>query len=571
MDPTIFIELSKILVVTVIVTAIIRALKQPALIGYIISGIICGPYVLNFINSTDTLSTFSQIGVALLLFFVGLNLNPKVIKDVGKISLITGLGQVFFTTGVGFLIAKIIGFSTVSALYLSVALAFSSTIVIMKLLSDKNALESLYGRISVGFLIVQDFVAILILLVISSLSNGANLTSMAIKTVLMGIGGMGILFLITIYVLPKLTQIIAKSQEFLLLFSLSWCFAIASLFHYINFSIEAGALLAGLTLSMSPYHFEISSKLKPLRDFFLILFFIMLGAQMTFTNMLANLGSIIGLSFFVLIGNPLIVMALMGFFGYTLRNSFMAGLTVAQVSEFSLIVISMGLSVGHVTQELLSILTAIALITFAGSTYMIIYSEKIYPFVAKYFFFFEKKGKKVDEHNYQENDEHDIILFGYNRTGFDIVESLKKKMKKLLIIDYDPQVIKNLSMEGYDCRYGDANNSEFLNEINFVKANMIISTVPNIETNLLLINKIKELNKNALITVVANQINDAIKLYKSGATYVIMPHFLGGKHFSTMLESYESNPGKFLEEKLSHIDYIIKKKKQDMNLLDNNL
>lgn len=556
MNPNIFVELSKILIVTVLVTGLIRLLKQPVIIGYILSGIVLGPVVLNIVSSTDTLSAFSQIGVALLLFMVGLNLNPRVIKEVGKISLITGIGQVLFTTIIGFLIARMLGLSTIVSLYISVALAFSSTIIIMKLLSDKKDLETLYGRISIGFLIVQDFIAIALLLVISSLSSGINLTSLAIESILKGVGGIIILFVFTIYVLPSLTKLIAKSQEFLLLFSISWCFAIASLFYYFNFSIEAGALLAGISLSLSPYHFEISSKMKPLRDFFLIMFFIILGSQMIFANIIQNLGIIIILSLFVLIGNPLIVMILMGLLGYTKRNSFLAGLTVAQISEFSLIVVAMGMSVGHVTNETLSLVTAVGLITFAGSTYMILYSHKIYPVLSRYLTIFERKGKKVDEHKYHKEDKYDIILFGYNRMGFDILESLKKIKNKFLVVDYDPEVITKLSKEGYDCRYGDANDSELLNELNLSKAKMIISTIPSVDTNLLLINKIKEENKKAIVSVVSHQIDEAIRLYDEGATYVLMPHFLGGKHFSTMIEDNKFNINKFLKEKIAHLEHL---------------
>ncbi|MFP4112342.1 MAG: cation:proton antiporter [Candidatus Woesearchaeota archaeon] len=561
MNPEIFIELSKILVITVITTGILGFLKQPAVIGYILSGIIAGPVVFNIINSTDTLTAFSHIGVALLLFLVGLNLNPKVIKEVGKISLITGLGQVIFTTSIGFFIAKALGFSNTVSLYVAIALAFSSTIVIMKLLSDKKDLESLYGKISIGFLIIQDFVAILILLVISSLNSGVNLTRMAVDTLLKGVGGILVLFIITIYVLPKLTKVIARSQEFLLLFSLAWCFFVASAFHYLNFSIEAGALLAGITLSMSPYHFEISSKMKPLRDFFLILFFIMLGSQMIFSNILQNIGIIILLSLFVLIGNPLIVMTLMGLFGYTKRNSFLAGLTVAQISEFSLIVITMGVSVGHLTNETLSLVTAVGLITFAGSTYMILYSNKIYPAISKYLSIFERKGQKVDQRKHHNPLNHEIILFGYNRIGFDILESLKKIKKKFLIIDYDPEVITSLMNEDYDCMYGDANDSELLDELNFSNVKMVISTIPEIDTNLLIINKVKETNSKAMISVVSHQIDDAVRLYDEGATYVIMPHFLGGKHFSTMIENNRLSTNKFLKEKIAHINHLQKRKK----------
>jgi Kef-type K+ transport system membrane component KefB len=556
MNPEIFVELSKILAITVVTTGIVKLLKQPEIIGYILSGIIAGPVFFNIINSTATLTTFSQIGVALLLFFVGLNLNPKIIKDVGKISLITGLGQVIFTTSIGFIILILIGFDKITSLYMSIALAFSSTIIIMKLLSDKKDLEALYGRISIGFLIIQDFIAIFILLIISSINNGTNLSSMAIETILKGVGAIILLFIMTIYVLPKITKIIAKSQEYLLLFSISWCFIIATIFHYINFSIEAGALLAGITLSMSPYHFEISSKMKPLRDFFLILFFIMLGSQMVFSNIFEYMHIILGLSLFVLVGNPIIVMILMGLLGYTKRNSFLSGLTVAQISEFSLIVITMGVTVGHIPQNIQSIVTSIGLITFAGSTYMILYSNKLYSLISKYLIIFEKKGKKVDEHKYHKNNNHDIILFGYNRIGLDILESLKKIKKKFLIIDFDPETITKLSKQGYDCRYGDANNSELLNEINFEKAKMVISTIPIFDTNLLIINKIRESNSKTIISVVSHQINEAQRLYEQGATYVIMPHFLGGKYFSTMLENNKLSTSKFLKEKITHMEHL---------------
>jgi Kef-type K+ transport system membrane component KefB/Trk K+ transport system NAD-binding subunit len=556
MDPHIFLELSAILVITILITGVMRLFKQPVVIGYILSGIIVGPVVLNIVKATETISAFAQIGVALLLFMVGLSLNPKVIKDVGKIAFITGLGQVIFTTGIGYFIAKMLGFSSVAAAYIGIALAFSSTIIIMKLLSDKKDIETLYGRIAVGFLIVQDFIAIAVLLIISSLHSGMDLSSIALLSLLKGIGGMVLLFALTIYILPTVTTRIAKSQEFLMLFSIGWCFAIASAFYYLNFSIEAGALLAGITLSMSPYQYQISSKMKPLRDFFLILFFIILGSQMIFSNILASLHIIVLLSTFVLIGNPIIVMILMGILGYTKRNSFLAGLTVAQISEFSLIVITMAVSVGHISNDILSLVTAIGLITFAGSTYMIMYSNQLYSFLGKYLTIFERKGKKVDEHAFSKDKDHEIILIGYNRIGFDILESLKKIKKKFFVIDYDPSVIKKLSAKGFDCRYGDVNDAELLNELNFSKVKMVISTVPELETNILIIKRVKEENKNAIVAVVSHQIDEAIRLYDEGATYVLMPHFLGGKHFSTMIEQKKFDVDKFLKEKINHLQNL---------------
>ncbi len=555
-----FLELSKVLAITIVTTGFVLLLKQPAIIGYILSGILAGPSLFNIIQATTTLETFSHIGVALLLFFVGLSLNPKVIKDVGRVALLTGIGQVVFTSGIGFLIVRALGYSLIASVYIAVALAFSSTIIIMKLLSDKRDLDSLYGKISVGFLIVQDFIAIIILLVISSSGSGASLSSVAIESILKASGAMLILFLLTVYFLPKLTSFIAKNQEYLLLFSISWCFVIASAFFYLNLSIEVGALLAGMTLSMSPYQFEISSKMKPLRDFFIVLFFIMLGSEMVFANVLDNIGVILITSFFVLIGNPIIVMIIMGSMGYTKRNSFLSGLTVAQISEFSLIVITMAIAAGHIPSEVLSLVTAVGLITFTGSTYMILYSNQLYSFLSPYLSVFEKKGKKVDEKSHHKHKQYDVILFGYNRIGFDVLRSLKKLKKKFLVVDFNPEIIAQLSEEGYDCKYGDANNDEFLNEINLTKAKMIISTIPTIETNLLLLYKIRSVNKKAIISVVSHQIEESLRLYEAGATYVVMPHFLGGNYFSTMIENNKLNIKKFLKERLNHLDHLEKRK-----------
>lgn len=558
----ILIELGVIIAVTILIAFIMRLLKQPLIIGYILSGIIVGPYLLNIASSPGTMSVFAHMGIALLLFIVGLNLNPKVIKDVGKVSLITGIGQVIFTSIIGFSICMLLNFSLITSIYIAIALTFSSTIIIMKLLSDKSAIGTLYGKISIGFLIVQDIIAMLILMVISSIPEGVQVGSLIYRTIVIGVGVLAGVILFGIYVLPKITKAIAKSQELLLLFSISWCFVLSAVFYSLNFSMEIGALLAGITLSLSPYRFEISSKMRPLRDFFVILFFVLLGSQMVFTNMTSFILPIILLSVFILIGNPLIVMVLMGVLGYTKRNGFMAGLTVAQISEFSLILIALGVKIGHLSNEVLSIVTIIGLITIAGSSYMIIHSNKLYSFLSKYLKIFEKKGRKIDEHKYHGNEDYKIILFGYNRIGYDLLKSFKKTRKKFLIVDYDPETIINLAKEGIDCRYGDASDFELLNELNLAKVKMIYSTIPDFDTNIILINKIREVNSKSIIIVISHQVNEAMKLYDQGATYVIMPHFLGGHHASTLIENYGFNVKKFLKQKIAHLEYLQDRKKQ---------
>ena len=549
----IFLELSIIICITVLIAGIMKLLKQPLIIGYILAGIIVSPYFLNIVQSTETIKVFSQIGIAMLLFIVGLSLSPKVIKEVGKVSLITGIGQIVFTSLFGFLISRLLGFSVIVSAYIAIALAFSSTIIIMKLLSDKKDLEKLYGKISIGFLLVQDIFVIILLMIISSFSGNLSLSSLSFGSILSGILLIGGFILISLYVLPSLSTFFAKSQEFLFLFSIGWGLGLASLFYYAGFSMEIGALVAGIALSMSPFHYEISSKMKPLRDFFIILFFILLGSQMVFGNIGELIVPAIIFSLFILIGNPLIVMILMGILGYKKKTGFQAGFTVAQISEFSLILIALGVSVGHLTNEILSLVTIVGLITISGSTYLILYSDKIYPYLSKYLSIFERKKVKEKQ---QVIKDYDIILFGYNRIGYDLLKSFKKLKKKFLVIDYNPETTMELSKKGIECRYGDVDDEEFLSELNLIKTKMIISTIPEFETNLLLIEKVRQINKDAIIIVVSHNINEANKLYSIGATYVIMPHFLGGSHASMMIDKHGLNLKKFLKEKKKHIKQL---------------
>ncbi|MGC9309110.1 MAG: cation:proton antiporter [Candidatus Nanoarchaeia archaeon] len=540
-----FIQFGLIILIVLGVSLIIRLLKQPLIIGYIISGILVGPFLLDLIGKGEILTLFSELGIAFLLFMVGLHLSPKVIKEVGKISIITGLGQIIFTSGIGYLIARLIGFQAITSLYIAVALTFSSTIIIMKLLSDKEALEKLYGKISIGFLLIQDLVAIIILIVISSLSGDGS-SSMLLSTLIKGSILLAILIPTSYYLLPKFSDFLARSQEFLFLFSISWGIGLAILFLSIGFTIEVGALLAGVLLSLSPYNYEISAKMKPLRDFFIIFFFIILGSQMTFGNIHDLVLPAIIFSVFILIGNPLIVMSLMGLFGYSRKSGFMAGLTVAQISEFSLILIALGVKTGSLTQEILSLVTIVGLVTIAGSTYMIIYSDPIFNRISRFLKIFERKRIKEKE---IPTKDYDYILFGYNRIGFSIVKAFSKISKKLLIIDYNPDTVKGLQKEGIDVVYGDADDAELLEELRIDKASMIVSTIPEKETNQLILDIIERNKSKAIVLLTARQIEDAMELYKQGADYVIMPHFLGGEYVSRLIREGKSDKKFYRKEK----------------------
>lgn len=549
---SLFLELAIIVCIATLLGLLMKALRQPILIGYIIAGLITGPYLLNIVTSPQTIEIFSSIGVALLLFVVGLHLNPKTIKEVGKISLIIGLGQAIFASSLGFLISLLFGFNIIISLYIGVALIFSSTIILMKIITDKGDLDRLYGKICIGFIIVQDIIAVLALMIISSMNQGSIvLTNLLFK---FGTGLILILvvFFLGMFLLPKVTKLFAKSQELLMLFSISWALILAGIFFRLDFSMEVGAFLAGITLSMSPYRFEISSKMRPLRDFFIVLFFIFLGNQMVFTNISQYILPIFGFSLLILIGNPFIVMVLMGILGYTKKTGFQTGLTGSQISEFSLIFIALGVRTGHLTTDILSLITAVALITMAGSSYMNVFSEKIYPKLQKYLSIFEKSKIKEKTHDITSN-KLDVILFGYDKAGSDLVKYFKEKKVNYLVVDYDPTLIHRLEKKKINCIYGDVTNQEFLNDINFNNCKMIISTITSFDANMLILRRAKNKNSKIVTIVLSHNVDYTFELYKAGATYVVMPHLVGGKYVSELIDKHKFNRNKYLEEKFSNI------------------
>ncbi|MEK6853299.1 MAG: cation:proton antiporter [Nanoarchaeota archaeon] len=551
---TTFMEVGLIIGIATLMSLAVRFFKQPLIIAHIITGVLVGPSLLNLISSTETITLFSHMGVSLLLFVVGLSLNPKIIREVGFVSLVTGVGQVVFTTVIGFFLSLALGFPARTAAYIGIALSFSSTILILKLLSDKNETDTLYGKISIGFLLVQDLIAICILIIVSSLNGGANAEILVLGTVLKGAGLLIALLLAGAYVLPHLTRIAAKNQEMLLLFSISWAFALSLLFYKAGFSLEIGALIAGITLSLSPYRYEISSKMKPFRDFFLVLFFIMLGYGVTFTDVSQYIVPIILFSLLVLIGNPLIVLILMGLMGHTRRNSFLAGMTVAQISEFSHIFVALGVSIGHLGSSILSIITAVTLITIAISSYLVLYAAKIYPHVSKYLAIFERKKAQVTIRPGKRK--YDIILFGCDRVGNDLIALFGKMKQRFVVIDHNPEIISALTKKRINCIYGDASEIELFEQLHLPDVKMIVSTIPDFDINSAIISKVREVNSSAVLVVVSHRAEEAMDLYELGATYVILPHLLGGYHASMLIEKHGLDSDKFLKEKIKHMEHL---------------
>ncbi|MFH1866791.1 MAG: cation:proton antiporter [Patescibacteria group bacterium] len=548
-----FAEISLLIITATVLGIVARLLRQPAILAYVIAGVLLGPAVFGLIKQPEFIASLSSFGIALLLFLVGLDLNLIKLKAIGKPSLVLGIGQVLFTAGLGYLIIRLFGFIPVTAIYIAIALTFSSTIIIVKLLSEQRTLDSLHGRLAVGMLLVQDFLAIIALILLSSLDQGASFSlGQALSlTVFKGFLLVLTAIICSRWLLPPLFNRLARSDELLLLASVSWAFLFAIFSTAIGFSLEIGAFLAGLSLASLPYNLEISSKVKGLRDFFITIFFIVLGSQLVFSSIAGHTWALITLSLFVLIGNPLIVMILLGGMGYRKRTSFLVGLTVAQISEFSLILIGMGWRLGHISATDVSLVTIIGVITITISTYFITHGEKIYRWLSPYLNIFERPAK-IEQLETEKLTNH-VVVFGYHRLGEHIVATLQKIGKPVIVVDFNPMAIKYLKQQGISYFYGDMTDLELIDKTRLNKASLVISTNSHIFDNLTLLQNFKSRNIKVPFYATADTWHDARDLYQAGANYVIFPHYLAGIQFSLELREMLMDKNRLLVDKTKHL------------------
>lgn len=546
----IFAQLSLVIVFVTIISMVIGLLKQPLILGYILTGILLGPSAFNLISQGNTFSVFSSIGITLLLFIIGLGLNAGVFRKLGKVVLLVALSELVVVGSVGFFITQSFGFNFTEALLIGLCLFFSSTIIIVKVLSDKKEQTRLHGQIAIGVILLDDIVATIALLFVSAGDKGfsaGELGFLFIKGVILA----GVLFLISTKFLPRVSKLFASSQELLFLFTIAWGFGVATIFELSGFSIEVGALFAGVSLAGLPYSQEMASRLKPLRDFFIVLFFITLGGSLNIGNLAAGIGPALVLSAVVIFLKPLSVMVGLGLFGYTKRTSFKAGINLSQISEFSIILIVLAASSGLVGADLGAIVTLVAIITITVSTYLMQYDNQILLKLEQRFEFFKERITREEDVSQTTN--HSLILFGYKKGGQEFVKTFKQMHKKYVVIDYNPEVIESLERQRLPFIYGDATDIELLREIGVKNAQLVVSTMTNFSSNEQLIKYVHRANSKTILVCHADNYEEAVALYRHGATYVMLPHYIGSERISAFIKKHGTNHKAFNEYRQKHL------------------
>ena len=532
---SVFYEIAALLVLATAVGLVGVLLRQPLIVSFIAVGILAGPSLLDIVRSAEKIELLAELGIAVLLFLVGLKLDIKLVRTLGPVALTTGLGQVAFTSVIGFGLGLALGLDVVTSIYVAVALTFSSTIIIVKLLSDKREIDSLHGRVALGFLIVQDLVVVVAMLVMSAIGAGAQNDSALVDVAL--VFGYGALMLAAVglfirFAAERLVERLAQAPELLVCFAIGWAALLAAAGDYFGFSKELGGLLAGVSLASTRFREALAARLAPLRDFLLLFFFIALGAGLDLSLLDDQVPAAVVLSLFVLIGNPLIVLAIMGAMGYRKRTGFLAGLTVAQISEFSLIFAAVGVSLGHIGQATLGLVTLVGLITISLSTYMITYSHHLYAWLEPVLGPFERR--RTPREALGETDHatarYDVLLFGLGRYGSAIARRLRQQGVSVLGIDFNPAVVKQWRQDGLDVAFGDATDPELVASLPLAGVPWAVSAVPQHETGVThedarlgLIDALRAGGFVGRVAVTAHRVADAAPLSGRGADLILQP------------------------------------------------
>jgi Kef-type K+ transport system membrane component KefB len=525
---SLFQEIAALLALSALFGMLAVRLRQPLIIAYILVGILAGPAAMNLSGDHASLGLLAEIGITVLLFVVGLKLDMRLVRTLGPVALATGLGQLTFTILFGLLLCRLLGLDWLTATYVAVALTFSSTIIIVKLLSDKGEIDSLHGRIAMGFLIVQDIAVVLAMLAINLYQPAAGerqgLSPLALITVLLC--SLILLYILMRYALPHLIAPMARSPELLMLVAIAWGTLLAGGAEALGLSKEIGAFIAGFCLASTPLREAIASRLTSLRDFLLLFFFLHLGIQLDFTHFQGQLGSALLLSLFVLIGNPLIVMAIMGAMGYRKRTGFMAGLTVAQISEFSIIFVAMGIGLGHVGGEALGLTTLVGVITITLSTYMILYAQPLFERLSPWLGPFERRvaHRENAADSASASQQPEVIVYGLGRYGRQLAHRLEDAGLRVLGVDFNPQALASARRIGLTVCYGDAEDHDFIVHLPLQQARALVSTIPQREVNAILLRAARSTGFRGQVTLSAFREGDLEAFTRAGAASVLQPY-----------------------------------------------
>lgn len=525
---------------------VFQLVRQPVILGYLVAGALIGPAMgFNLVSEAASIEVISEIGLILLLFIIGLELNPSKLLASGRQLIYAGIGQFIFCVLIGLGFFLLLGYelsrNNIDALYLALFCALSSTAIVVKLLYDKFELDTFPGRITLGILIFQDLWAILILALQPHFTNPQFLLvfiALGKSVALLAIG-----FLLSKYLLSWIFKKISQTPEMVVAMSMAWCALMAGIGSWIGLSMEMGALIAGVAISTFPYSVHVTAKVLPLRDFFLTLFFLSIGMKIPVPDA-AILGMALIIVLFVITSRFLTIYPLLTLAGSGRRTSFIASLNLAQISEFSLVVAALGVHYGHIDQRMMSLIIYAMAMTSVLSSYFIKGNHAAYLVFNR---FLEKRGFPTGTQEGRDDearDDYPIVILGFHRGAREFIGRLETEnpdlLKKLLVIDFNLENLKELNNKNIKGIFGDIGSMDTLEHARIDAAQIIFSTIPDMllrgTSNKALVTSCRALAPSAYIVATADSADQIDVLRKSGADEVLLPYVLIGEKLTRFVE-----------------------------------
>ncbi len=540
---TVAADFALIMLTAVALGYLFRLSGQPTIVAYIFTGIVLGPVFLNVITEGELVELMAELGLGFLLFLLGLKLRIDDIREILRPVINIAVWQTILQTALAFGIAYALGFDLVQTTIIALATVFGATPIIVKLLADKDELTSLPGKIDVGVLIVQDIYLVVLLAVLSA-ESFADPTTIAINigTIFALMGAIGIFsYVAARYFLPQLFRAVAGDREAFFILGIAWAFLFIYGSMTLNLSIEVGAFLAGLSLAQVQFASELTERIRPLTDLFMVVFFSSIGLRIAADDLFAFWQEAIIASAALMVGNFLIMFFLIDFENFTPETSFLGSINMVQVSEFSLVVGALAVSQGFIGEPILGYLSLMAIITMSLSTYLIKYNHELYELTKPLWARFESADKTdVELKSYTDH----AVVIGVDEVTEPTLSVLHEKVGDVVIVDRNPTVSDTYEDAPYDVIYGDFKHGELRKEAGIRRAAVVMSSSVQPEINEL---AIRESADDAVVIVEADSVEQALDLYDEGAHYVTLPTVLAGLKIREYMTRYIQDRSAFIE------------------------
>jgi CPA2 family monovalent cation:H+ antiporter-2 len=534
---TFLLNLGIALVAAFIGGLIARSFRLPVLIGYLVAGIAIGPHTPGIIANREAVGAVSGLGVALLMFAVGVHFSLKDLRALWRTAILGGGVQMIGTTLLGVVIGMALGWGVYGGLFLGCALALSSTAVMMKILEERGEQGTAHGNVMLGILVVQDLSLVLMIVLLPALAQistqGAGALNIVGIALLKAIAFLGLIVLLAVAGVPALMRQVAKtgSRELFLLMVVCLCLATGVAADYAGVGLELGAFLAGIMISETDYAHEVFSQVRPLRDVFASLFFVSIGMLLEPRFVMKNALPISLVVFAIVLGKSLITFFAVYTQGWHGRTAIRAGLGLAQIGEFSFVLATVGSSRNLIPVEISGVLLSAALITLLLAPFLFSASDPLYRYLNRFPFlssFLNRQGKQEPTLHSETEKPPRVLIAGYGRIGRYVSNSLKAKAVPHRVLDYDVGALEALDKQGISVLFGDASSQTVLEQAGLSDMELAVIALPEADVAAMTVRMLKRLAPELPVVVRVHRGVDIPRLRDAGADAVIHAEFEAG-------------------------------------------